>query len=119
MADITIGIATRPYGSRNMAFVVNLAKAALNKGHKVKIWCTGDATSVLKNNHHKYKGMFYFEGDLKEILENGGEVVACESCVEMRGVREDDLIEGVPQKTMTWFMEAAVTGDATLMIGEE
>lgn len=119
MATLTVGIATRPYGSRNMAFVVNLAKAAIEKGHKVKIWCTGDANSVLKKNQHKYKGMFYYEGDLKELLENGAEIVACESCAEMRGVREEDLIEGVSEQTMPWFIEAAVTSEASLMIGEE
>ncbi|GBE55717.1 MAG TPA: hypothetical protein ENH28_02030 [Euryarchaeota archaeon] len=119
MGNITIGILTRPYGSRNIAFVLKLSKAAVEKGHSVKLWLSADSTTVLKKNQHKYKKTFHFEDDIKELLEKGVEIVACESCVEMRGVTKEDLIEGVPMKTMTWFMEAALTADASLLIGEE
>ncbi len=119
MGNITIGILTRPYGSRNLTFVLKLSKAAVEKGHNVKLWLSADSTTVLKKNQHKYKKRFHLEEDIKELLEKEVEIVACESCVEMRGVTEEDLIEGVPMKTMTWFMEAALTADASLLIGEE
>jgi|Deesub1362A_J573_1020465.scaffolds.fasta_scaffold00762_16 sulfur relay (sulfurtransferase) complex TusBCD TusD component (DsrE family) len=119
MGTLTIGLLTRPYGSKNIAFVLRLAKAALEKGHSVKLWLSGDATTVAKKGQHKYQKSFNFEAELKELIERGLEVVNCESCVYIRGINDEEMIDGVQVKTMTWFMENALSSDAALMIGEE
>ncbi len=119
MGTLVIGILTRPYGSTNWAFVLNLAKAALEKGHKVKIWCSGDANFILKKNQKAFAKKFNYESQIKELIDKGLEIVGCESCHLMRGIHEEDFIEGVPSKTMTWFFENIATADRVLFIGEE
>ncbi len=119
MGTLMIGILTRPYGSSNWNFVINLAKAAIEKGHKVKIWCSGDATYILKKKQKEFARKYHYEPKIKELIEKGVEIVGCESCHLMRGISEEDFIEGITSKPMTWFFENLLKADKVLFIGEE
>ncbi len=119
MGTLLIGIITRPYGSTNWKFVINLAKEAIKKGHKVKIWCSGDATYILKKNQKEFARKFNYEKDLKELIDRGVEIVGCESCHQMRGISEDEFIDKrIGSKPITWFFENVLNADKVIFIGE-
>lgn len=119
MGTLVIGILTGAYGSKNIAFALRLAKAAIEKGHSVRLWLSGDATTVAKKGQHEYHRCFNFEAELRELIEMGLEVVNCESCAYIRGINKDEMIDGIQVNTMTWFIENALSSDVALMIGEE
>ena len=55
MGTLTIGIFSSLIGSMSFDFTMKLAEAAVNKGHKVNLWFSGNATGAAKNNQKHLK----------------------------------------------------------------
>jgi len=51
---------------------------------------------------------------LKSVIARGGEVYACGSCADARGLRDARLIEGVTVSTMSHLTQWTVEADKVL-----
>jgi len=96
-----------PYGTERSYNSLRLARTLLKTGDaEVKMFLIGDAATCAKRGQKVPQG-FYNIGDmLGMVARNGGEIGACGSCLEARGIGDDELIEGASRSTMdqltTW-----------------
>lgn len=119
MGTLTLGIMTAPQASRNFTTFIKLAQTAQLKGHQVNIWLSAAATIAAKKGQQKFEKHVNFEDIMKDLIEKGAEVKICESCAELRGVTNEEIIEGMEFATMTWYVTKVIESDRSLMIGEE
>ncbi len=119
MGKLTIGCFASLVGSLNLDFVVKLSGAALEKGHEVDLWVSGNATMLSIEKQREFKDYTYLEKPLKELMEKGLKVTACEACAEARGYHKENTMEGFQRFSMDWFLASTFSADRVLHIGGE
>lgn len=119
MAELTIGIFPSLIGSMSLDFALKLSEAAVDKGHKVNVWLSGNATGLVKKGQKHLKDYSFGEKPLKDLMEKGVEVCTCEACTLARGITKADAIEGIEWNAMHWFLAKIHTSDRVLHIGGE
>jgi tRNA 2-thiouridine synthesizing protein D len=119
MGKLTIGCFSSLVGSMSLDFAIKLAEAAINKGHKVDLWVSGNATMLSKKDQRSFRDYSYLEKTLKELMEKGMNVTACEACAEARGYHKEDTVEGVKRHSMDWYLASCFDADRVLHIGGE
>lgn len=97
METTTIIIQSTPYGDEKVWNALRLAKALVSAtvGMKVNIFLLGDAVTAAKRGQKPPEGYYNLENMLKELAQQGVEVLACRTCVNARGLAQEDLTEGV------------------------
>ncbi|WP_034303482.1 MULTISPECIES: DsrE/DsrF/TusD sulfur relay family protein [Herbaspirillum] len=97
-----------PYGSERSYNALRLAKAlAKREGQTVRLFLMGDAVACAKTGQKVPEG-YYNAGDMLRMV--GGEVGLCGTCLDARGIKADELIEGTRRSTLSelaaWTAEA-------------
>ena len=76
----------------------------------VRVFLLGDAVTCALPNQSTPQGYYNLERMVRAIIKAGGEVRACGSCAEARGISALNLIEGAEISTMSqlaqWVVEA-------------
>lgn len=119
MGKLTIGCFSSLVGSMTLDFAVKLCSAAMEKGHKVDFWVSGNATMLSIEKQRAFKDYSALEKPLKELMAKGLNVTACEACAEARGYRKDNTMEGFKRHSMDWYLASAFDADRVLHIGGE
>jgi tRNA 2-thiouridine synthesizing protein D len=119
MGKLTIGCFSSLVGSLNLDFAVKLAGAALDKGHKVDMWVSGNATMLSIKGQRAFKDYSSLEKPLKELMEKGLTITACEACAEARGYNAENTMEGFKRHSMDWYLASTFDADRVLHIGGE
>lgn len=119
MGKLTIGCFASLVGSLNLDFAVKLAGAAMEKGHKVDLWVSGNGTMLSIKDQRPFKDYSALEKPLKELMEKGLTITACEACAEARGYHEDNTMEGFKRHSMDWYLASTFDADRVLHIGGE
>jgi len=105
-----------PYGSEKAYNALRMAMT-LQKEHadvQVRIFLMADAVICGLPGQATPQGYYNIERMLKSVLARGGEVYACGSCIEARGLRDARLIEGVTVSTMSHLAQWTVEADKVL-----
>lgn len=105
-----------PYGSEKVYNALRMAMT-LQKEHadvQLRIFLMADAVTCGLPGQATPQGYYNIERMLKSVLAKGGEVSACGSCVEARGLRELRLLEGVAVSTMSHLTQWTVEADKVL-----
>lgn len=94
MGTLTIQIRSGTMMNMDPNVALKLAKAAIDKGHKVKIFCYGEGVTLIKAGQNPKR--FPNVGDiLKDLASNSGvDIVVCETCCYARGILRGEEIEG-------------------------
>lgn len=121
MGILTMGVYPGLVGNMSYDFALKLAGAAADKGHKVNIWFSGNATGSIKNQQKHLKDYSTGETHLKALLAKGVEICTCEACTVARGIdkKRGEGIEGVEWSSMTWYLVKIHGSDRVLHIGGE
>ena len=119
MGKLTIGCFASLVGSTNLDFAVKLSAAAIEKGHKVDLWVSGNATMLSLNGQRAFKDYSSLEKTVTELIEKGLNVTACEACAEARGYHKDNTLPGVKRFSMDWYLASTFEADRILHIGGE
>ena len=119
MGKLTIGCFASLVGSLNLDFALKLSGAAIEKGHKVDLWVSGNATMLSIKDQKAFKDYSSLEKPVKELMEKGLKVTACEACAEARGYNKDNTMEGFQRFSMDWYLGSAFDADRVLHIGGE
>jgi tRNA 2-thiouridine synthesizing protein D len=119
MGKLTIGCFASLVGSLNLDFSVKLAGAALEKGHKVDLWVSGNGTMISLEKQRPFKDYSFLEKTLTELMAKGLNVTACEACAEARGYHKENTLEGVKRHSMDWYLASTFDADRVLHIGGE
>lgn len=100
-----------PYGTERSYNGLRLAGAlAKREGEEVRVFLIGDAAASAKRNQKVPQGYYNLEVMLGAVTRRGGEVGVCGSCMDARGITEEDLVPGTRRSSMeeltTWTLWA-------------
>jgi uncharacterized protein involved in oxidation of intracellular sulfur len=102
-----------PYGTERSYNALRLARNLLKKSEGaagLRMFLMGDAAACAHGRQKVPQG-FYNIGDmLGMVARGGGEIGVCGTCMDARGIGEDELIEGAHRGTLdeltAWTLEA-------------
>jgi len=81
---------------------------------EVRIFLMADAVTCALLNQSTPQGQYNLERMFKAVMNRGGQVKACGTCADARGIRGLDLIEGVEISTMSQLAQRVVESDKVL-----
>jgi tRNA 2-thiouridine synthesizing protein D len=119
MGKFTIGCFASLVGSTTLDFAVKLSAAAIEKGHKVDFWVSGNGTMVSIKGQRAFKDYSFLMKPIQELMGKGLTITACEACAEARGYHKDNTIDNFKRHSMDWYLASAFDADRVLHIGGE
>ena len=114
MNNILIILNDPPYGTERSYNGLRLAKAVSNEDAHVTLFLLADAVACAKRGQKVPQGFYSIELMLKSILRKG-EVLACGTCMDARGLTDDDILEGAERSTMQVLSEHTLHADKVLV----
>jgi uncharacterized protein involved in oxidation of intracellular sulfur len=109
---LTIIVNDAPYGIEKPWNALRLASTSATEeiGMKVRLFLMGDSVASAKKGQKTPDGYYNMEKMLKVLVNKGVEIKTCGSCIDARGLKEEDLVDGVERGTMkilaTWVKES-------------
>jgi len=117
MGKLLIILFSPPLQSQNTDTVYELAKAAVEMGHEVTVFCDVDATynllasQILPNQTTP-------AGKVAQLIKKGVHVLACRESARVRGIDlKRDLIEGVVESSLGRLAELMEQHDRIVAFG--
>lgn len=102
-----------PYGTERSYNGMRLARAlARQEGQTVRVFLMGDAVICAKSGQ-KVPAGYYNAGDMLHMI--GAEIGLCGTCMEARGLTDDQLISGARRSTLKELAEWTVAADKVLV----
>lgn len=105
-----------PYGSEKVYNALRMAMTLQSKHSnvEVRIFLMGDAVTSALPGQSTPQGYYNIERMLKAIFDKGGQVKICKTCIEARGIKDFNLIEGVEIGTMVTLTQWTMDSDKVL-----
>ena len=95
-----------PYGTERGYNALRLAGSlAKREGEDVKVFLIGDAASCAKGNQKVPQGYYNIEMMLRGVAKRGGEVGACGTCMDARGIADGDLSDAAHRSSLDQLTE--------------
>jgi uncharacterized protein involved in oxidation of intracellular sulfur len=99
-----------PYGSERTYNGLRLAGSLTRQGAELRLFLIGDAVACAKTGQKVPSGYYNTQTMLGAVVRHGGAVGVCGSCIDARGIVENELIEGTRRSTLdeltAWTLEA-------------
>lgn len=112
---ITIIINDPPYGSERMFNALRLANSLIKKeGIKVTVFLMGDAVTGGSRGQKTPDGYYNIERMLKPVARQW-DVLLCGTCMDARGMKEDNLAEGCKRSTLDELTELTINSNKVLV----
>ena len=90
-----------PYGTERSYNALRLAGSLVKRdGAQVRVFLIGDAASCAKAGQKTPEGWYSIERMLHAVAAKGGEIGVCGSCMDARGIGEDELARGCRRSSM-------------------
>lgn len=106
-----------PYGTERfyngLRLANALAKADPDSG--TSVFLMADAVLAAKAGQKTPEGYHNLERMLKRLLAAKGEVLLCGTCMDARGMTEQELVEGARRSTMDELAAATLAADKVLV----
>ena len=119
MGVLTIGVFSSLVGSTTLDSAVKVAEAAMEKGHTVYFWVSGNATTLAKKDQRAFKDYDFLQKRVLDLIEKGMEFTICEACAQARGIMKEDSHEVMKRAAMDWYLAKGHGSDRILHIGGE
>lgn len=104
-----------PYGSERAYNALRLAAALAGKeGQSVRLFLLADGVTCAKTGQKVPEGYYNVQLMLGKVLRMG-EVALCGTCMDARGLRDDELIEGAQRGTLAQLADWTVEADKVLV----
>ncbi len=106
-----------PYGTERTYNGLRLALNLLSKveGAEVTVFLLGDAVAAAKAGQQTPNGYYNIERMLKGILAKHGTVLLCGTCMDARGLKETEIIEGGRRSTLDELTAQTAAADKVLV----
>lgn len=101
MSEILILLNDPPYGTERSYNGLRTALALVKADHEVRVnvFLMADAVLCAKSGQTTPNGYYNVERMLRAVLRHG-EVLACGSCMDARGLTDRDLLDGARRSSM-------------------
>jgi uncharacterized protein involved in oxidation of intracellular sulfur len=115
MASTLFILNDAPYGNERAYNTLRLAAALANKEEQqVRLFLMADAVTCAKGGQKVPEGYYNVQLMLGKVLRKG-EVALCGTCMDARGLREDELVEGARRGTLAQLADWTVEADKVLV----
>lgn len=95
MEKVTIIINDPPYGTEKSWNALRYAQALCLVQTQINIFFLADAVFCAKKGQSNPPGYYNLENMLRELIERGVKVKTCSTCMKARGLKVEELLEGV------------------------
>ena len=112
--DVLIILNDPPYGTERSFNGLRMAKALQDKQTKVTVFLMADAVACAKQGQKVPNGYYSIERMLKPIVRSG-EVLLCGTCMDARGIAENEVVEGARRSTMDELAANTIAADRVLV----
>lgn len=104
-----------PYGSERAYNGLRLAGAlAAREGQSVRLFLMADAVGCAKGGQKVPEGYYNVQIMLGKVLRKG-EVGLCGTCMDARGLRDEEMIEGARRSTLAQLADWTAEADKVLV----
>lgn len=104
-----------PYGDERAYNALRLAAAIAGKeGQQVRLFLMADAVACAKSGQKVPEGYYNLQLMLGKLLRKG-EVALCGTCMDARGLREEDMVEGARRSTLAQLADWSIEADKVLV----
>lgn len=105
-----------PYGTERSYNGLRLAASLAKQDEtEVKVFLIGDAASCAKKAQKVPQGYYNIEIMLKGITRRDGDIGVCGTCMNARGIAEDELTNGARRSTMDELTRWTLWADKVLV----
>jgi uncharacterized protein involved in oxidation of intracellular sulfur len=105
-----------PYGTERAFNALRLATTLLKrKDEAVRVFLMADAAACAKAGQNLPQGYYSLERMLKLIRVKGGAIGVCGSCMDARGLRDEELVEGASRSTMEELADWTLWADKVVV----
>jgi uncharacterized protein involved in oxidation of intracellular sulfur len=105
-----------PYGTERSYNALRLAgSVAKSDRERVRVFLMGDAVACAKRGQKTPQGYYNLELMLRAVTRRGGEVGACGSCMDARGIGDADLADGCRRSNLGELTEWTTEADRVLV----
>jgi uncharacterized protein involved in oxidation of intracellular sulfur len=103
-----------PYGAERSYTGLRLAGSlAKRDGEAARVFLIGDAAACAKSGQKVPPGYYNIESMLRSVARRGAEIGVCGTCMDARGITDDELAEGCHRSTLdeltAWTQQASRT----------
>ncbi len=103
-----------PYGSERSYNGLRLAKALAGEKAVVTVFLLADSVICAKAGQKVPQGFYNIELMLKSVARTG-KVLLCGTCMDARGITDEELIDGASRSTMKELAETTLTSDQVMV----
>ena len=106
-----------PYGTERTYNGLRLALKLLGRvaAPDVTVFLMGDAVPAAKAGQKTPTGYYNVERMLNGVLGKKGRVLLCGSCMDARGLSDEEILEGCRRSSMEELTEATLAADKVLV----
>jgi uncharacterized protein involved in oxidation of intracellular sulfur len=106
-----------PYGTERTYNGLRLAHALLKKdpAGEITIFLMADAVAAARRGQKTPEGFYNIERMLKRVLAGKGQVLLCGTCMDARGLVDQDMMEDARRSTMDELAAATAAADRILV----
>lgn len=105
-----------PYGTERSYNGLRLAGSlAKREDNQVRVFLIGDAASCAKAGQKVPQGYYNVELMLRSVSRRGGVVGVCGTCMDARGMTDDELADGCLRSTMDELTDWTQQADQVLV----
>jgi len=104
-----------PYGTETFYNALRLAHALMKRdpGAEVTVFLMADAVGGARRGQQTPDGFYNIERLLK-LVARRGRVLLCGTCMDARGMTEQEMLDGAQRSTMDELAEATASADRVL-----
>jgi uncharacterized protein involved in oxidation of intracellular sulfur len=112
--NVLIVVNDQPYGSERPYNALRLANALSKREEvEVRVFLMGDAVACAVAGQQLPEGHYHLDRMLKGLLHRAP-VDCCSTCLDARGLSDDQLVEGARRSTLEELADATLWSDRTL-----
>ncbi|MFA6710100.1 MAG: DsrE family protein [Candidatus Methanomethylophilaceae archaeon] len=93
MGTLTIQVRSGTMMNMDPNVAIKLTEAAMERGHKVNIFCYGEGVTFVKAGQNPKRFLNVGE-KIEKLASLGVETVACETCCQARGIQRGEEVKG-------------------------
>ena len=114
MSKVLVILNEPPYGTERSYNGLRLAKALAAKEAEVTVFLLADSVHCARHGQKVPQGFYNIELMLNSVARKG-QVLMCGTCMDARGISNDDIIDGANRSTMAELAEHTIQADKVLV----
>jgi uncharacterized protein involved in oxidation of intracellular sulfur len=106
-----------PYGSERCYNALRLAHTLMKKdpAAEITVFLMADAVVAARKGQKTPDGYYNMERMVRRVALGKGGVLMCGTCMDARGMTDDDLLDGARRSTMDELAAATLAADKVLV----